>query len=75
MRVSLVALLADELELRAALLRDASADDACAVTIRDICERWEMGGSRWPRGAALEELRLVEWRIHQIRQGVGEVRR
>jgi hypothetical protein len=70
-RVSLAALLAEELELRALLLSEASADDTAASAIREICERWHGWADRWPRGAALDELRLVERRIYQIREEAG----
>jgi hypothetical protein len=33
-----------------------------------ICERWHGWADRWPRGAALDELRQVERRIYQIRE-------
>jgi hypothetical protein len=67
-RVTLDELLDDELELRDLLLREASADDADAVAIREICGRWHGWVDRWPIGAALDELRLVERRIYQIRE-------
>lgn len=67
--VCLQAVLAMELELREHLLDEAREDDRVMFLRRDcqpvIVERVT---PHWQLGAALEELRLVERRIYQLRE-------
>jgi len=76
---SLERLLADELELRATLLRDARTDDGEMIGPQGIPGYREITvgghalsdvapGDYWPLFCALTELRLVERRIHQIQE-------
>jgi hypothetical protein len=68
---SLAELLADELELRDLLLDACIVDDRYFVWSRlrgGVGERIETMPGDWPPGAALDELRIVERRIHQLKE-------
>lgn len=76
---SLELLLADEFELRAALLRDARIDDGEMIGPQGIPGYREIpvgghalsdvaAGDYWPLFCALAELRIVEREIHQIQE-------
>lgn len=69
--VCLQALLEMDLELRAALLDEAREDDEYCGAYRQTDTGipsipWET--EMWPLGAALDELRLIERRIFQLRE-------
>jgi hypothetical protein len=78
---SLGALLAAELELRDLLLDACIADDRrespggitfvrVDMAVGDLPLVHVAPGQMWPCGAALDELRLVERRIHQIKEAL-----
>jgi hypothetical protein len=66
---SLAELLADELELRDVLIAAAHVDDEYAAECRMLGDALYYGGEPyWPPFAALAELRIVERRIHQLKE-------